>query len=516
MPMRPLVYIIGAGPGDPSLISVRGLQCLRGADVVLYDRLVSPRLLRHGPLHAERIEVGGPSPQALDQEAICYLIAEKAREGRIVARLKWGDPFVFDRGGEEALFLHEQGIPFEVVPGIPAALGVPTYAGVPVTYPGGGDTLTLVRGHEDERQTPPQVDWASLVRLKGTVVCYAGARQLAAIFEALRAHGYAPSYPVAVTFDGTLPTQRTLQGTLEEVAEAIEASPPSSPSILVLGRVTGLRDHLRWFDARPLFGRRILVTRPREDAAELSDLLTTLGADAIEAPMLRIAPPEDPAALDAAIARIGSFAWIVLTSPYAVDHLLGRLTAGPDDLRALSGVRLCTIGATTEERLRRHGLKPDLVTVDGHPEALVQAMARVGPLRQAAVLVPQADSGRDLVALELRRAGAEVSEVIAYRTVVAEPERDGEPDIYRLLLERHIDVVTSTSASAVRTFVRVIGEEQAADLLRQTTVACIGPVTAEAATQLGIETTIVPASEYTIPALVDAILQHYRKVEVAG
>jgi uroporphyrinogen III methyltransferase/synthase len=512
MRIRPLVYIIGAGPGDPGLITVRGLHCLRTADVVLYDRLVSPRLLRHAPSHAERIDVGGASPQALDQEAICYLLAEKAREGRVVARLKWGDPFVFDRGGEEALFLHEQGVPFEVVPGIPAALGVPSYAGVPLTYPGGGDTLTFVRGHEDERQTPPRVDWVSLSRLEGTVVCYAGKRQLAAILEELLAHGRPPTEPVAVIVDGTLPTQRTIQGTLEDVARAVAATPPTAPAILVIGRVAALREHLRWFDSRPLFGRRILVTRPREDAAELTDLLTVLGADAIEAPMLRFVAPEDYGPLDEAVARLDSFAWIVFTSANAVDHFVARLMAGPGDLRALKQARICVIGPATEERLRQYRLKPDLMPHDGHPDAVAQALAQAGSLRGQNVLVPRADVGRELFAQELRRAGAEVTDVTAYRTIVTEPEREGEPDIYGLLLERQIDVVTFTSASAVRTFVQVIGQEQAVDLLRLTTVACIGPVTAEAAAQLGITTTIMPG-EYTIPALVEAIVRHNRKPE---
>ncbi len=518
MRIRPLVYIIGAGPGDPGLITVRGLQCLRTADVVLYDHLVSPRLLRHASAHAERIDVGGAAPQAMDQEAICYLVAEKAREGRVVARLKWGDPFVFDRGGEEALFLHEQGLPFEVVPGIPAALGVPSYAGVPLTYPGAGDTLTLVRGHEDERQTAPDVDWSSLGKLEGTVVCYAGARQLTAILNALLSHGRPPSEPVAVIFNGTLPSQHTIEGTLEEVAVQVASSPPAATSILVVGRAAALRQHLRWFDARPLFGRRILVTTPREDALELIDLLAALGADAIEAPMLRFAPADDYGPLDDALARIGTFGWIVFSTPSAVDHLMSRLSAGTRDARALKSVRLCAIGATTEERLRRYRLRADLAPTDAHPEAVVQAlMAASGSLQGTAVLVPRADVGRDLFAQELRGAGAEVSDVTAYCTIVTEPEREGEPDVYRLLLDRGIDTVTFTSASAVRTFGRVIGEEQAADLLQQTTVACIGPVTAEAAAQLGIVTTIMPG-EYTIPALVDAIVQHYAGVaqETAG
>jgi uroporphyrinogen III methyltransferase / synthase len=508
MQIRPVVYIIGAGPGDPGLVTVRGLQCLRAADVVLYDHLVSPRLLRHASADAERIDVGGASPQAMDQEAICYLLAEKAREGRVVARLKWGDPFIFDRGAEEALFLHEHGVPFEVVPGIPAALGVPSYAGVPLTYPGAGDTLTLVRGHEDARQTAPNVDWTSLAQLDGTVVCYAGARQLAPILRALLSHGRPSTEPAAVIFDGTLPSQHTIEGTLAQIADAIASTPPTATSILVVGRAAAFRQRLRWFDARPLFGRRILVTSPREDAAELTELLTALGADAIEAPMLRFAPPDDYGPLDDAVSRIGSFAWIVFTTANAVEYFLARATAGPGDLRALNGVGLCAVGPATEDRLRRYRLKPDLVPADGHPEAVAQALAATGSLRGRAVLVPRADVGRELVAQELRRVGAEVTDVTAYRTIVAEPEREGEPDVYRLLLDRRIDTVTFTSASAVRTFVRVIGDDQAADLLLQTTVACIGPVTAEAAAQLRIMTTIMPG-EYTVSSLVEAIVHHF-------
>src|SRR5258705_6195184 len=219
-----IVYLIGAGAGDPGLITVRGLRYLAAADVVLHDHLVPPRLLRSARPDAEQIDVGTAAPQPLEQEAICYLLAEKAREGKIVARLKWGDPFVFDRGGSEALFLHEQGVRFEVVPGIPAGIAVPSYAGVPVTYPGGGDTLTFVRGHEDEGKTPPSVDWASLARLAGTIVCYAGARELPHILSALVSHGRPPDESAAIVYDGTLPTQQTLQGSLADLARDVRDS----------------------------------------------------------------------------------------------------------------------------------------------------------------------------------------------------------------------------------------------------------------------------------------------------
>jgi uroporphyrinogen III methyltransferase / synthase len=509
----PAVSLIGTGPGDPGLITVRGLDCLRRADVIIYDHLVPAGLLREAGANAELLDVGISAPQAMAQEAISILIAEKAREGKLVARLKWGDPFVFDRGGEEALFLHEQGIPFEVVPGVPAGIGVPAYAGVPVSYPGGGDTITLVRGYEDESRTLPDIDWASLGRLEGTVVCYAGAQQLPRILAALRANGWPGDDTAVITYNGTLPNQVSVAGTIAELIEIVRDQPRRDPAILVIGRVAGLREHVRWFDTRPLFGRRVLVTRPRDQAPELVDRLTALGAESIEAPMIRIAPPEDPAPLRRAAAEPDVFDWIVFTSANAVDAFMHALLDGPRDLRALKGPRLCAVGSGTAERLVTHGIKVDLLPDEFRAEAIVAAMARHGALDGARVLLPRSDIGREVIADELREAGAVITTVVAYRTVLEDTQRDEDPDVYRMLLEGHIDVVTFTSASAVRNFVKIYGTDQARDLLKHTTVAVIGPVTAEAATQLGITVTVQPSS-YTVPALVDAIVAHINKNKV--
>ena len=508
--MRPVVYLIGTGPGDPGLITVRGLRALANADVVLYDHLVPSRMLRYARQDAEKIDVGSAAPQPLDQEAICYLLVEKAREGKVVARLKWGDPFVFDRGGEEALFLHEQGVIFEVVPGIPAAVGTPGYAGIPITYPDGGDTVTFVRGHEDQSITAPKIAWDALAQLGGTVVCYTGPQQLPEILKALLSNGFAKDEPAAIVYDGTLPAQRTIEGTLEELAETEDL--PHKPAILVVGRVAALRQHLRWFDERPLFGKRIVVTRSREQAAELVDLLESLGAVAIEAPMIRIAPPEDYGPLDGAIANAGTFHWIVFTSANAVDAFMRRLQSGATDLRDLKGVKLCAVGPVTAERLLKYGLKADLEPLEYRSESIVPALREAGhaDLKGVRFLLPRADIGREVLVEELRKAGAEVTDVTAYRTVLAEIEREGDPDIYRMLLEKRIDVVTFTSPSTVRNFAQVFGAEQATDLLRTTAVASIGPVTAEAAEQFGIATSIMP-KEYTIPALVDAIVAHFKR-----
>lgn len=504
----PSVFLIGAGPGDPGLIAVRGLECLRAADVVIYDHLVSPRVLAHARPGAELIDAGTAAPQPMAQEAISYLVAEKAREGKIVARLKWGDPFVFDRGGEEALFLREQGIPFEVVPGVPPGIAVPAYAGVPVTYPGGGDTLTLLRGYEDERRTLPDIDWSSLVRLGGTIVCYAGGQQIPRILDALRAHGWPEDDNALVVYNGTLPSQQAVAGTVAEVLSAMKAQPRREAAILVVGRVVAFREHLRWFDARPLSGRRIVVTRPKDQAAELTDRLTALGAEVIEAPMIRIVPPENPEPLRRAASRPEAFDCIVFTSANAVDAFMDALLAQHRDVRALKGPLLCAVGSGTADRLARYGIAVDLVPDEFRAEAIASALAAVRPLEGLRALLPRADIGREVLADELRKAGATVTAVVAYRTVLDEAARDREPDVYRMLLDRQIDAVTFTSASAVRNFVQIYGAEQAADLLRGTIVATIGPVTAEAAAQLGITVTIQP-STYTIPALVEALAAHF-------
>ena len=506
MSNRPLVLIVGAGPGDPGLISVRGQRYLESADVVVYDHQVDARMLRSARADAERIDVGAAAPRPLDQDAISLLLVEKAREGKTVVRLKWGDPFVYDSGGKEALFLHEQQIPFEVVPGIPATIAIPSYAGIPVTYPGAGDTLTLVRGHEAETDDAPNVDWQRLAGLDGTIVCYATARQVEAIASALLANGRSPEESAALIYAGTTPSQETIVGTLATIAERARVH---EAGMLVIGRVAGLREHLRWFDDRPLFGRRIVVTRSREQAGNLVEMLEARGAEAIQAPTIRIAPPEDLTALDAAVAQAGAFNWIVFTSTNAVDAFMQRLL-DISDIRELKGVRLCAIGPSTAQRLARSGLRVDLTPDEARSEAVIEALKAAGPLTGTRILLPRADIAREVLTDQLRDAGADVTEVVAYRTQLGGGDRDGDHDIYRMLLDRRIDAVTFTSASTVKNFARIFGEEQAADLLNSTVVASIGPVTAEAAQQLGIQTTVMPA-RYTTEDLVDALVDHFAR-----
>jgi uroporphyrinogen III methyltransferase/synthase len=504
---NPAVYMIGTGPGDPGLMTVHGLECLGRADVVIHDHDVPTRLLKRARPGAELIDVGRAVRQPMAQDAINFLLAEKARDGKLVARLKRGDPFVFDRGSEEALFLHSQGVPFEVVPGIPLGIGVPAYAGVPVSSHGTGDTITLVRGFEDDSRALPAVDWASLARLDGTIVCYVGAQQVLRLLEALSSHGWPRDRQAVIVYDGTLTSQSTISGTIDELAAHVREHPRRAPAIVVAGRVVALREHLRWFDARPLFGTRVLITRPREQAAEMVDRLAILGADTIEAPMIRIVPPDDPGPLLEAADHVEQFDWIVFTSANAVESFMSALLVGDRDVRALKGPKLCTVGTGTAERLSRYGIKADLIPDEFRADAVVAALSRSTSLAGLQVLVPRADIGRDVIADGLRTAGASITDVVAYRTVLEDAQQEDGPDVYRMLLDEAIDVVTFTSPSAVRNFAAIYGEEQTIDLLSHTVVAVIGPVTADAATQLGLTVSVQPATS-TIPGLVDAIVAH--------
>lgn len=495
----PRVYLVGAGPGDPSLISLRGYRCLQRADVIIYDHRVQARLLRWAPAGAERIDVGRSSVKPLEQEAVALLVAEKAREGRTVVRLKWGDPFVFDTGGKEALLLAEHGIDFEIIPGIPAAIAAPAYAGIPVTYPAAGDTLIIIRGAETPTTDPPDVDWAALAKMDGSIVCYSGPRQLPSIAKALLANGRSADDPAVLIRNGTLATQQVTATTLGALSEAEDER---RTSLLIVGAVADLREHLQWFDRRPLFGKRIVVTRPREQARELVERIEEAGAEAVEAPTVVSEPPEDETRLDDAAARAGSFDWIVFTTATAVENFLRALLAGQGDIRALRGVQLCAIGASTAERLAAFGIRADLAPAEYGVDAIANAL---GSAEGSKVLIVRPDHVRDVLAAELEERGADVTDVIAYRAV---PPAEGGQEIYRLLLEGKIDAVTFTSASTVRQFVDLIGREQAIDLLGTTVVAAIGPVTAEAAEQLGVAVQVV-AERYDVDGLVDALIDYF-------
>jgi uroporphyrinogen III methyltransferase/synthase len=328
------------------------------------------------------------------------------------------------------------------------------------------------------------------------------------LLDSLAGNGW-PDSPAAIIYSGSLPSQETISGTVTELLENMREHPRRrEPAIVVAGRVTALREHLRWFDSRPLFGKRVLVTRPREQAAELVDLLAAYGAESIEAPMIRMAPPEDPDPLLRAAAHPEAFDWIVFTSANAVDAFMTALLDGERDVRALKGPRICTSGTATADKLGAYGIKVDLVPREFRGDAVAAALLAQSSMVGVRVLLPRADIGREVIAEQLRQAGAEVTEVIAYRTILEDAQRESDPDVYGMLLEGKIDVATFTSPSAIRNFAKIHGADQVADLLAHTVVATIGPVTADAARQVGVTVTIQPRT-YTIPALVDAIAAHY-------
>jgi uroporphyrinogen III methyltransferase/synthase len=504
------VYLVGAGPGDPGLLTLRGKECLEQAEVVLYDYLANPALLAHARDQAERVYVGrrgkGKYPE---QEAINRLLIERARAGNVVVRLKGGDPFVFGRGGEEAEVLASAGIEFEVVPGVTAAVAAPAYAGIPVTHRTLASTLTIVTGHEDPEKPSTALDWSRLATDQGTVVFLMGRKNLSTIAATLMAEGRAGSTPVAIIRWGTRVSQQTVVGTLADIADKADAAQMEPPTVIVVGEVVRLRPKLNWFEQRPLFGKRVLMTRAKEQAGELAARLAGYGAEPIEAPTITIIPPPDWTPVDHAIGEIGSYHWIIFTSVNGVSRFMTRLLARGLDSRCLAGRRVCCIGPRTAQELEKFGIRADVVPAEYQAEGVLATLSR-HDLKKTRILIPRAEVARELLPDELRAAGAHVDVIPVYRTLTPD---QGSGGWRQELMDRRIHVVTFTSSSTVRNFVTMLGGAEAVKpLLQSVLIASIGPITAKTVEEYGLTVSIMP-SENTIPALVDAIVDHFESRE---
>ena len=479
--MTGIVHLVGAGPGDPGLLTVRAVELLGAADVVLYDRLIPPEALAHARPGAELVYVGKEGDGAqVPQDDTHRLLLEHARAGRRVVRLKGGDPFVFGRGGEEALVLGQAGIPFEVVPGVTAGVAAPAYAGIPVTHRNIASGVAFVTGHEDPAKPGSAIDWPALARFPGTLVFYMGIRSLPTIAERLVAGGRPPTEPVAVVERGTLPGQRTLLATLHDVAERAAAEQIRAPAITLVGEVARLREQLAWLEARPLHGRTVAVTRARAQASALAARLRTLGAAVVEAPAIRIAP------LDTPLPALEGYDLVCVTSPNGADLLLDRLR----DARELAGVAVAAIGPGTARALRARGVEPDVLPDRAVAEGLVEALADV-PVRRA--LIARGAEGRDVLPDALRERGAEVDVVALYETVadpLDDPARSAATEADYLLF---------TSASSVRFF------HAAAGTLAGPRLVSIGPATSAELRARGAEPDL-EADPHTPDGLVEALL----------
>lgn len=493
------VYLVGAGPGGPGLITVRGLELLRQADVVVYDRLADDGLLARARGDAEKIYVGkAAGDHTIEQSEINRILVARAKAGKSVVRLKGGDPFVLGRGGEEAEALFQSGIPFEVVPGVTSAVAVPAFAGIPVTHRGMASSFAVVTGHEDPAKEDASVDWKQLAISVDTIVCLMGMGNLKVIVDRLIKGGRSLTTPVALIQDGATPGQRTLVATLANIVAHAERADFQPPVVIVVGEVVALRERLAWFDNRPLFGKRVLVTRSRSQASKLTKILSELGAEAVELPVIESRELEDTTKLDIAVAKLRKFHWVLFTSVNGVDAFWKRVRAAGRDARWFARVRIGAIGPATAERLRDLGLHPDFVSDDFTSDSMLKGL-EVMDMAGCRVLLPRSDIAPGDLIEGLRKLGAKPIEVAAYRT--AKPDRDDSQGI-KMLLGDDIDIVTFTSSSTVANLLEALDGD--VETINRTNVACIGPSTASAAEKAGIRVDII-AREHTIPGLVAAI-----------
>ncbi len=495
------VYLVGAGPGDPKLITLKGSECIAKAEVLVYDRLASRRLLSLAKKDCELIYVGkSPDRHTLRQEEINQVLVQKGLEGKIVTRLKGGDPFVFGRGGEEAEALLGAGIPFEIVPGVTSAISVPAYAGIPVTHRDLTSSFAVITGHEDPLKNATAIAWEHLGPAHGTLVFLMGMENLEMIAQKLVENGKDPETPVGIIQWGTRPEQRTLVGKLNNISCLVKEQGFTNPSIIIVGEVVSLRDKLQWFEKRPLFGNRVIVTRARHQASALSQVIEDLGGEAWEFPAIELAPPTEPERLIKALGNLKHFQWLVFTSVNGVEAFFKELNIQKKDIRDLVGIEIVAIGPATQAALESRNLRVAYVPEEYRAEKIIEGLAsRILPGQ--GVLLARAEEARDILPESLKALGADVWDIPSYKTVLGGANRG---ELKRLLTEKAIQAVTFTSSSTVRNFIQLL--EGDLTLLDGVKVFSIGPITSTTAVELGL-TVHKEAAQYTIDGLVQALLE---------
>lgn len=501
------VFLVGAGPGDPGLLTIKAKECIEKADVLVYDYLANEIFLDHAKPEAEVIYVGKKAGyHSKSQDEINSIICEKALSGLVVTRLKGGDPFIFGRGGEEAQSLLNAGISFEIVSGVTSAIAVPAYAGIPLTHRDHTATVALVTGHEKTSKYKSNICWEKLATGVGTIVFLMGIGNLKNICHELIKNGRSPETPVAITHKGTLPEQKTISGNLGNIYEIAQKEKIKPPGIIVVGEVVGLRPELNWFEKKPLFGKKIVITRAREQASSFLSGLTELGAHCIEFPTIEITPPEDWAPLDRSIEEINKYNWLLFTSVNSVKYFFNRLFEKGNDVRTLRDIKVGAIGPKTAEVVGEYGIIPDMIPSEYRAEAIIDAFGQL-KTKNLRILIPRASKAREILPDELIKMGAHINVVDAYKNILPDSKIE---TIVGMLEAGEIDMITFTSSSTVTNFMGMFGDEadKVKTWLKGVDIASIGPITSETAKKIGLDITVEPG-ESTIEALTDAILKHY-------
>lgn len=508
------VYLVGAGPGDPGLITLRGKFLLERAEVVIYDHLANVKLLDHAPLSAERIYVGkkGGVRHIIPQEGINRLLVEHGAAGKRVVRLKGGDPFIFGRGAEEIEDLVKAGIDFEVVPGVTSATAAATYAGIPITHRDYTASVAFLTGHEADGKEESAIAWDKLATGAGTIVVYMGIKNLPVISKKLIDNGRAPDTPAAVVRWASTPQQRSVVGTLATITETVKAAKITPPALVIIGEVVKLRQTIDWYECRPLFGKRIVVTRTREQASELVAKLEEYGAECLEYPTIHIEPLSDCSIIDTALDNLSVYHWLLFTSLNAVMYFFQRLREKGLDSRALAPCKIGAVGKTTADEISKYGLQADLIPEKFTGLELAKTLIAAGEAQGKRFLLPRALKAMETLPEMLEDAGAAVTAAPVYQNVPPQGRKD---ELRRQLLGREIDIVTFASSSAVTNFLTMIAAQDEAELqqlLAPVTIAAIGPVTAETVRQHGLKVDVQP-EKYTISELAKAIAVFCRREE---